>query len=206
MNPKVDHYLATGCGRCPLGGTPDCKVLLWTHPLERLRNMLLRCGLTEELKWGHPCYTLRGKNVALLGAFKDTCVLSFLKGVLLQDPHGLLEKPGENSHEGRVIRFSNEDDVLQKAAMVEEFIRQAIAVEEAGLKIPKREESEEIPAELQARLEEMPELQAAFSALTPGRQRGYILHIAGAKQSATRAARVEKCIPAILAGRGFFDR
>ena len=112
MNPKIDNYLAEGCGRCPLVGTPDCKVHQWPEELMKLRNILLDCGLTEELKWGVPCYTYQSKNIVLVSALRNYCAFSFLKGVLLEDPHNILEKPGPNSQSDRVIKFTSVEQII----------------------------------------------------------------------------------------------
>ena len=207
MNPEIDAYLAEGCGRCPLGGTPECKVHTWPRELEQLRAIVLDCGLTEERKWGVPCYTFEGKNVLNISAFKHFAALSFFKGSLLQDPYQLLEKPGENSHAPRLFRFTDVAQITEKAAILKAYIFEAIEVEKAGLKVQFKPASEyDVPEEFQQRMDEDPVLKAAFENLTPGRQKGYLLYFAGAKQSKTRASRVEKYIPKILEGRGFHDR
>lgn len=203
LNPRVDHYLAEGCGRCPLGGTPECKVHRWGKALKRLRAILNDSGLNEELKWSVPCYTYEHKNVVILSAFKDYCALSFFKGVLLKDDARMLEVPGENSQSVRLLRFTAVGQVRAREALIRDYLAEAIAVEKAGLTVSRKTAVQAVPLELQNKLDALPGLKAAFAALTPGRQRSYILHIAGGKQSATRAARVEKCVPHILAGKGF---
>ncbi len=205
MNPKVDHYFAVGCGRCPLGGTPDCKVHNWTDVLKQLRSILLDCGLTEEVKWGVPCYTVDGKNVILISALKESSVMSFFKGSLMKDPYDILEKPGENSRVGRQLSFTNLEKVIELETTLKDYIKEAIKIEKAGLKVEK-DDTLDYPIELQQKLDEDPALNAAFEALTPGRKRGYVIYFSGAKQSKTRTSRVEKYIPKILAGKGFHDR
>lgn len=206
MNPKVDLYLADGCGRCPLGGTPECKVHNWGPELERLRMIVLDCGLTEELKWSIPCYTFRNNNIVIVAAFKEYCALSFFKGALLNDAEGLLSLPGENTQAGRIIRFTDVREIVKLEDTLKSYIYEAIEVEKAGLKVHFKQPSEfNIPEEFQQKLDEMPALKTAFYALTPGRQRGYLLHFAAAKQSQTRASRVEKCIAQILNGKGLLD-
>ena len=206
LNPKIDRYLAEGCGRCPLVGTPECKVHSWTEELRALRQLVLDCELKEELKWSMPCYTLEGANVAMVSAFKEYACLSFFKGSLLNDPEGLLVKPGENSQATRQLRFTSLDEIRARKAAILELIRQAIQLETSGKKVAFKKNPEPIPEELQTRLGADPALKAAFEALSPGRQRGYILHVSGAKQAATRMARVEKHIPRILQGKGIHDR
>ena len=206
MNPKIDLYLAEGCGRCSLGGTPECKVHNWTHELALLRTIVLDCGLTEELKWGVPCYTFQQRNVLIVAAFKEFCSISFFNGALLQDAEGILSKQGEHSQAGRIVRFTNTQDILALEPVLKTYIYEAIEVEKAGLKVPSQPVSElPMPAELQQKFDEMPAFKAAFSALTPGRQRGYLLHFLDAKQSKTRETRIEKYVPKILSGKGMLD-
>src|SRR5690242_16651342 len=205
MNKNPDTYFTDGCGRCSLGGTPDCKVHTWTEELKKLRSILLASGLTEESKWGFPCYTVDGKNVVLLGAFKEYCAVGFIKGALLKDSKKLLVTPGENTQTVRQLRFTSLREVVATEAVVKAYVAEAIAVEKSGVKVTVKRKPEPIPEELQKKLDEMPGLKAAFAALTPGRQRGYILYFLGAKQSETRAGRIEKCVPQIMAGKGFYD-
>ncbi|MDF1662818.1 MAG: YdeI/OmpD-associated family protein [Planctomycetota bacterium] len=203
---SVDHYLKEGCGRCPLGSTPDCKVHHWTAELEWLRAVVLQSELTEEVKWGVPCYTFQGGNVLIVSAFKDYCSINFFKGVLLVKSKGLLEKPGANSQASRVIRFTDLGVMQGMEADIKAAIHEAIEVERAGLKFKFKKNPEPMPEELETRLAEDPTLKSAFEALTPGRQRGYILHFSGAKQSKTRAARIEKCLGKILNGEGMNEK
>jgi uncharacterized protein YdeI (YjbR/CyaY-like superfamily) len=201
MNPKVDAYFVDGCGRCPLGGTPQCKVNNWREPLETLRSIVLESGLTEELKWHVPCYTFQGTNVLLLGAFKENCVISFLNGALLKDAKKVLEKPGENSQAGRIIRFTNVQEVLKLKPTIKAYIREAIQNEKSGLKVNLSAKTELVlPEEFQAMLKKNPALKKAFQSLTPGKQRAYNLYFSAPKQSQTREARIQKCIPKILNG------
>ena len=206
MTRDVDTYFEEGCGRCNLGGTPDCKVHCWTEELQALRRIILSSGLTEESKWGVPTYTLNGKNVLLIAAFKDNCRISFFKGSLLRDDHKILEKEGKNSHVGRMISFTAVGQILEVESILHDLIHQAIKAEKAGQKVEKPASMEPIPEELAQRFEEIPELKNAFEALTPGRQRGYILFISGAKQSAIRLKRVDKHVQNILNGNGIHDR
>lgn len=206
MNPEVDIYLAEGCGRCPLGGTEDCKVHSWTKELKFLRQIVLDCGLTEERKWGAPCYTYKGKNVLMLAALKSSACLSFFKGSLLSDEKSLLKKPGEHSQAARLFRFTKLEQIAEIRDYLKACIFEAIEIEKSGQKVVFKSTPEPIPEELRKALEEDPVLKTAFENLSPGRQRGYILHISKAKQSSTRISRIEKCTPMILNGVGLHDK
>lgn len=207
MHSGVDNYLKEGCGRCDLVGTPQCKVRFWPEELIALRAIVLDCGLTEELKWQQPCYTLNGKNVLIVTAFKEYACISFFKGSLLKDPEKILVEPGKNSQAARQIRFTDVKDIHKQSKILKKYIQNAIAVEEAGLDVEYKKTSDyEVPEELQVKFAEDPVFKAAFEGLTPGRQRGYLLHFSGAKQSATRINRIEKSIPRILDGLGIHDR
>lgn len=205
MNPQVDHYLDQGCGRCPLGGTPECKVHDWQEELKQLRLIILESGLTEEVKWSVPCYTFKGSNVLILSAFKNYCSVSFFKGSLLKDPHDIMVKPGKNSQAARLFKYTSIKEIANTEHIIKEYIREAIEVEKSGKKVKFKKNPEPIPEELQAKFTEDPMLKESFEALTPGRQRGYIIHFSGAKQSSTRQRRIEKYIPKILEGKGFHD-
>lgn len=199
-------YLKHGCGRCPLGDTPECKVHSWQPELKVLRELMLQGGLVEEIKWSVPCYTHRGKNIAVVAALKDHCSLSFFKGAGLDDPSGVLERPGENSQAARVLRLTSTKQIRGLGPIIEGFIRQAVALEESGYKPPTTSPAQmDWPSELVRVLEEDSRLREAFEALTPGRQRGYLLYIAGAKQSKTRMDRIEKNRERILKGLGLHD-
>jgi len=199
-------YLKHGCGRCPLGDTPECKVHAWQPELKVLRELMLQGGLVEEIKWSVPCYTHRGKNIAVVAALKDHCSLSFFKGAGLDDPSGVLERPGENSQAARVLRLTSTKQIRGLGPIIEGFIRQAVALEESGYKPPTTSPAQmDWPSELVRVLEEDSRLREAFEALTPGRQRGYLLYIAGAKQSKTRMDRIEKNRERILNGLGLHD-
>lgn len=204
-NPAVDGYLTEGCGRCPLGGTPACKVHHWPEVLQELRRLVGTCGLTEELKWGVPCYSWSGKNMLLISALKDYCALSFFKGALLDHSTALLEKPGPHTQAARVIKFQTVAEIHAQESAIRALIFEAIEVEEAGLQVVFKQAPEPIPEELQVRLAEDPVLRAAFEGLSPGRQRGYILHFSQPKQSQTRSRRIEKWTPNILNGAGMHD-
>lgn len=192
MDPDVDAYLRT-VGR-------------WREELTLLRSIVLDSELTETLKWRRPCYTFEGGNVAMLGGLKEYCVLGFLKGVLLEDPDGVLTAPGKDSQSMRQLRFTSVEEIGERESTIRAFVRQAVDVERRGLKVTRTANRElVIPDELASKFTEMPALKTAFEALTPGRRRGYVLHFSGAKQSATRIARIERCVPRILDGKGMND-
>lgn len=205
-NPQIDRFLLEGCMRCEKGATPACKVHRWTPILEKLRQILLETELVEERKWGVPVYTLSGKNVILLGVFNDSCVISFIKGSLMKDTEGILELPGPNSHEGRILRFTQLEDLEKVELLLPNYIKDAIEIEKSGrkLEVPVRS-GMEIPEELSEKFKEHEGLEKAFFALTPGRQRGYLIHFTGAKQAATRLSRIEKYVAKIMAGKGMMD-
>ena len=206
MNSKVDLYLLEGCGRCKLHATPKCKVHTWAKELVELRRIVNSCGLTEELKWSMPCYTYGKANILMVVAFKEHCVISFLKGALLKDPKELLQSLGENTQGGRVIKFTDVKTILKLESVIKAYIFEAIEIEKAGLKVESKKVSDyNMPEELTAKFKKMPEFKKAFEALTPGRQKGYLLHFSQAKQSATREARIEKYIPLIMKGKGIND-
>jgi uncharacterized protein YdeI (YjbR/CyaY-like superfamily) len=190
-NPKVDAYLA--------------RAKKWRAETEKLRALILDCGLTEELKWGKPCYAFQEGNIVIIQGFKAFCALLFFKGVLLKDPNGILIKTGANTRVGRQIRFTNVREITGRETILKAYIREAIEVERAGLKVDLKTDPEPVPQELQIKLDAIPALKTAFAALTPGRQRAYIFYFSGAKQSQTRAARIEKCMPQILKGKGLND-
>jgi len=205
MTQSPEQYFIEGCGRCALGGTPACKVHSWTQELQLLRSIILDCGLDEVAKWGVPCYMYGKSNVLLLGALKDCCTIGFQKGALLDHSSGLLEKQGENSNVGRIIRFTSIEQIVACAAQVKAVILQAIEVEKQGLKVAPTESNDPIPAELETVFEENPELKSAFLALTPGKQRGYLIHFNQTKNPDTRTSRIEKCVEKILRGEGMHD-
>lgn len=177
----------------------------WQSEIQTLRSILLDCGLDEELKWGKPCFMFEGSNVAIIQPFKEHCSLMFFKGALLRDTHNLLRSQGENTQSAMRLEFTSKGQI--KKAAVKSYVKQAIAVEKADLKVDYKAKRElDLPEELTRILSKDSKLAKAFDALTPGRRRGYVLHFTGAKQSKTRTARIEKCIPKILAGKGMHDR
>jgi uncharacterized protein YdeI (YjbR/CyaY-like superfamily) len=190
-NPKVDAYLR--------------KAKKWQEEFKKLRTIVLNGQLTEELKWGKPCYTFQQSNIVILQGFKEFCALLFAKGALLTDPKGILEKPGESTQAARRIPFTSVREIVELEPVLKAYIKEAIAAERAGLKVDFKKNPEPVPEELQKKLGESRALKTAFAALTPGRQRGYILYFAAAKQSKTREARVEKSRQQILNGKGLND-
>ncbi|NOU94420.1 hypothetical protein GC093_14505 [Paenibacillus sp. LMG 31456] len=192
MNPKVDEYLS--------------KAKKWKAEYEKLRQIVLDCELTEEFKWMHPCYTFEKKNIVLIHGFKDYCALLFHKGALLQDAHGILIQQTENVQAARQIRFTDVQEIVEMVTILKAYIFEAIEVEKAGLEVNFKKNTEFIiPEELQNKFDEIPALKTAFEALTPGRQRAYILYFSEPKQSKTRESRVEKCMQQILNGKGLND-
>jgi uncharacterized protein YdeI (YjbR/CyaY-like superfamily) len=177
----------------------------WQKEMKELRRVILDCGLTEELKWSKPCYSFQGGNVVIIQGFKAYCALLFFKGALLKDPNHILVKTGENTVVGRQIRFTDVREIVKKESILKNYIKQAIEVEKSGLKVEVEKTEIKIPEELQNKFNKNPAFKTAFEALTPGRQRGYIFYFKGAKQSQTREARIEKCMPLIFDGIGLND-
>lgn len=207
MTRNVDRYLSEGCGRCALGNTPRCKVNSWKDELRALRRIALESGLDEESKWGVPCYTTGGGNVAIVAAFKEYCAVSFFKGALLADPEGILIAPTENSQADRQIRYTSLSEIERTESVLKAYLAEAAALERSGARVEFKKVSEfAVPEEFQTILDSDPALAKAFESLTPGRRKGYLLHFAGAKQSKTRQARIEKCVPRIMAGKGIDER
>tara|TARA_R110000868_G_scaffold267352_3_gene526655 strand:+ start:468 stop:1052 length:585 start_codon:yes stop_codon:yes gene_type:complete len=194
MNPKVvDRFLD--------------RAKKWNQEMKLLREICLDCGLTEEFKWMHPCYTFQGKNVVLIHGFKEYCALLFHKGVLLKDTDNILIQQTENVQAARQIRFTKLQEIIDLKSTIKAYIFEAIEVEKAGLEVPMKKTSEfKMPDEFKVALDKDPDLKSAFAALTPGRQRGYLLYFSQAKQSTTRANRVEKYTPKILQGKGLNDQ
>ena len=192
MNPRVDFYFE--------------KEKKWQKEIEQLRKIVLDCGLTEELKWGCPCYTFQNSNIVLIHVFKEYCALLFFKGSLLNDPNGILIRQTENVQAARQVRFTNNRQIVKLEKILKASIYEAIEVEKAGLKVKLKETSEyKIPEEFQKKLDKSTGLKKAFNALTPGRQRAYLFYFSKAKQSKTREARIEKYVPQILEGKGIDD-
>ncbi|PYF69487.1 YdeI/OmpD-associated family protein [Pedobacter nutrimenti] len=192
MNPKVDFYF-----------TKDQK---WQQEVQELRLIALDCGLSEELKWGVPCYTFQKSNIVLIHDFKEYCAFLFFKGALLKDPQNILVQQTKNVQAARQVRFRNIREIIDLRRALKAYIQQAIEVEKSGLKVNFKTTADfPVPEEFQAKLEQIPDLKMAFDALTPGRQKSYILYFSSAKQSKTRESRVEKYLPQILSGKGLED-
>ena len=193
MNPKVDEYIR--------------RAKEWREEFEKLRLIILDCGLTEELKWGVPCYTFEKRNIVLMHGFKDYCALLFFKGALLKDPEGILIQQTKNVQAARQVRFTNVREIVKMKAILKAYVHEAIEVEKTGQRVKFKKTSEfKIPEEFQKKLNETPALKKAFAALTPGRQRAYIFYFSQPKQSKTRQSRVENCMPQILNGKGLNDQ
>jgi uncharacterized protein YdeI (YjbR/CyaY-like superfamily) len=191
-HPKVDAYLS--------------QIKTWKDESVKLREIILDCDLTEDYKWMHPCYTVNGKNVVLIHGFKEYCAIMFFKGSLLKDSHGILIQQTNNVQGGRQIRFTNLEQIIEQEEILKSYIREAIEVEQAGLKVEKKEvEQFAVPEELQQQFDANPAFQTAFEALTPGRQRAYLYHFSQPKQSKTKTSRIEKCMQPIMEGKGLND-
>lgn len=190
-NPKVDAYIS--------------EERKWAKESERLRKTCLGCGLTEELKWGKPCYTFQEHNVVIIQGFKDYCALMFTKGALLKDPKGILKRIGEHTQAARQARFTDVREIVAVESTLRAYILEAVEAEKAGLEVVLNKNPVPIPTELKDKFDSVPSLKAAFNALTPGRQRAYIFYFSAAKQSKTRESRIEKCRRQILAGKGLND-
>jgi len=208
MTKDASLFFLEGCGRCPKGGTPECKVHRWTTELALLRSWILTLEFKEECKWGVPCYTYQGRNMVMLSVLKDHVVLSFLEGSSLEDPSGLLQKAGPNSVRDRIIRWNSMKALQGSELQVKSLLKQHQVNKPKSTKgiAPSPEGTPEYPLELQVFLKENPEIAQAFEALTPGRRRGYLLHFAGASQAPTRLRRIQSAVPKILAGKGMQDR
>ena len=202
MITDIEDYFTKGCGRCDRFATPDCSTRFWIDGLNQLRTICAELGLEEHVKWGHPCYMHKGRNIALLGAFRDNFRLNFMNAALLKDPEGVLEKQGEMTQNPNMIRFTSNDAVSAQREIIIAYLQELMGYAEEGIKPPKVEREIELPDELIEALAADPEFSEAFDALTPGRQRSYAIVIGGAKQSVTRAKRVEKYRDKIFAGKG----
>ena len=206
MITEIEDYFTKGCGRCPRFATPECSVQTWDAGLAALRALCLGAGLTETVKWGHPCYTHAGRNIAIFGAFRGDFRLTFFNAALLDAPEGLLTRQGPNSQTPDAIRFSHAAQIAALAPQIAALLAQSKAHAEAGLRAPSAPITPDMPDELSSALAQDPDLAAAFHRLTPGRQRSHVLHLASAKTSATKLARIAKLRPRILASKGATER
>lgn len=206
MITEIEDYFTTGCGRCPRHATPDCATQLWAKGLNDLRALCLSAGLTEAVKWGHPCYMHAGRNIAIIGAFRGDFRLTFFNAALMQDPLAILERQGPNSRHPDMIRFTDAAQVVARADLILPYLHEAIGYAKAGLRPPPEPRDLDLPDELSEALDADPELAEAFHALTPGRQKSYVLHLTSTKTPATRIARIAKARPKIIAGKGATER
>lgn len=206
MITDVDDYFTKGCGRCAKFDTPACNALRWLPVQLPLRDVCLDLQLEETAKWGHPTYMFGDRNIAIMGAFRDHVRFTFFNAALLTDPLGLLEKPGKHAQHPSMIRLTSEKQMRDTLGSLRAYLEEAMDYARAGTLPPKTVKEFDIPTELTDALDGNPALAEAFDALTPGRQRGYFMHIGDAKQSATRTARIDRCRPRILAGKGYNER
>jgi uncharacterized protein YdeI (YjbR/CyaY-like superfamily) len=206
MIRDIEDFLAKGCGRCDRFDTPDCSTRRWVDGLNALRRIALEVGLTETAKWGHPCYRLGDRNIALIGAFRDDFRLNFMNAALLKDPEGALTRQGPNTRHPDMIVFRDNAEVARLEPVIRAYLAEAMAYAEAGVKPPRDEHERELPDELVEALDADPELAEAFHGLSRGRRNSYVVNLNTAKTSATRIARIEKFRGAILAGKGANER
>lgn len=206
MITEIEDYFTKGCGRCARFGTPDCSTRRWLAGLTELRRICREAGLTETVKWGHPCYMHAGRNIALIGAFRDDFRLTLMNAAILSDPEGVLERRGPNTRHPDMVRFTESAAVARNEPVLRALLREAMAHAEAGTLPPKEARDIDLPGELVDAMDADPELADAFNALTPGRQRSYVINLNGAKASATRVARIKRFRDKILAGKGATER
>lgn len=206
MITDIEDYFTKGCGRCPRFDSPDCSTRRWAGGLRDLRAICSGAGLAEAVKWGHPCYMHAGRNIAIIGAFRGDCRVSFFNAALMRDPEGVLERQGANTHHADMIRFADEAVVARMAPTLTAYLKEAMGYAEAGVTPPRSAVELEWPEELIDALDADPELAEAFHALTPGRRKSYVINLNGAKKPATRLARLAKFRGRILAGKGATER
>lgn len=205
LNPEVDEYLINGCMRCKFGGTPQCKVNNWRAELDLLRQIVIETGLTEEIKWGVPVYTDKGRNIVTINALKESANIGFFKGVLLSDNHKILQQQG-NLQSNRLVKFTNTEEIEKWADVLKLYVLEAIEIEKSGTKVEFKKNPEPIPDELLEAFEKDSLFKNAFFKLTPGRQRGYIIYFSQPKQSKTRINRIDKYKQQIFDGIGLNDK
>ena len=206
MITDIEEYFASGCGRCDRFATPDCSTRLWRDGLLDLRRICRDAGLSEHVKWGHPCYMHAGRNIVIAGAFRGDFRLTFFNAALMRDPHGALVGQGPNSRHPDCLRFDDSSQVATAEPVIREYLAEAMGYAEQGIRPPKVEEELDLPDELAEAIESDPELAEAFALLTPGRRRSYVFALNSAKTSATRVSRIVKYRDKILAGKGALDR
>lgn len=203
---EIETYFADGCGRCARFATADCSARVWAEGIAQLRALCLAAGLEETLRWGHPCYRHMGRNIVLIGAFQGDFRLSFFHAALLKDGAQVLEKPGPNSHTANMLRFADAQEVAAQRRLILTYLQEAMGYAEAGVLPPKTERELDLPEDLIDALDADPELAEAFEALTPGRQRSYVIALSSAKKPETRIARIARYRAPILAGKGAMER
>lgn len=206
MITHIEEYFANGCGRCERFATTDCSTRQWRSGLANLRQICLGMDLVESVKWGHPCYMHRNRNIVIIGALRNDFRLSFFNAALMKDPDGVLEKQGPNTQYPDMIRFTNNDQVAKMKPIIECYLAESMGYADAGIKPPKQEADVRLPDELLEALESDPELANAFYGLTPGRQKSYVINLSSAKKPETRIARIAKFRDKILAGKGVMER
>lgn len=206
MITEIEDFFAKGCGRCDRFDTPECSAMRWARGLAGLRRIARDLGLVETVKWGHPCYMHAGRNIAIFGALREDMRLSFFNAALMTDPEGLMSKQGPNTQHPDCIRFLHNDEIGAKEQSIRRYLREAMGYAERGIKPVKEAQEIELPEELTEAMEADAELAEAFGRLTPGRQRSYVIALAGAKKPETRVARILKYRPHILAGKGALER
>ena len=206
MITDIEDYFTLGCGRCARFATPDCSTRTWIEGLTALRRLCVETQLVETVKWGHPCYTHQGRNIAIIGALRSDFRLSFFNAALMSDPDGVLQKQGPNTRHPDMIRFTDNSDVARMEGTISSYLKEAMGYAEAGLTPPKDNSAIELPKELVEALASDPELAAAFAALTPGRQRSYVINLNGAKKPETRMSRIAAFRGRILEGKGALER
>jgi len=206
MITRIDDYFARGCGRCARFDTPDCATRIWAEGLAALRHLCLEAGLSETVKWGHPCYMAGERNIALIGALRGEVRLGFFNPALMTDPEGVLERGGPNTRHAGMMRFTDAAQVAAMAPIIRAYLDEARGYAEAGIKPVKEPEDLVLPDELVEMLDADPELAEAFHALTPGRQKSYVIHLSSAKRPETRVARLTRLRGHILAGKGAMER
>lgn len=206
MITEIEECFTKGCGRCARFETPDCSVHLWSEGVNALRQICLEAGLTETVKWGHPCYVIDGRNIAIIGAFRDTYRLTFFNAALMKDPENILQKRGPNTRNADMIVMTENGDAARLAPVIRAYLEEAIGYAKKGITAPKTVVELDLPEELVAAMDSDPELAEAFNALTPGRQRSYVLNLNSAKATATRINRIAKFRDKIIAGKGATER